>query len=134
MRFRPKILSLGYQIQAMHADFPDFSFRRTSGVPTWYGTLQPTANSPVYQTKLVYRLPKPPQVWITTPTLRPDAPHCYKDKSLCLYYPKDQSWQPNMKISRTFIPWAALWLAFYEIWLETDQWYGEEAPHQNTKK
>jgi hypothetical protein len=39
-----------------------------------------------------------------------------------------------MYISETIVPWAALWLAFYEIWLDTDHWYGPEAPHTGAKR
>jgi hypothetical protein len=133
MHFRPLVLSLGHQIQTMRTDFPSFRFRREAGTPTWRGTLQPTEVSPLYKIKLVYCYPKPPRVWVVYPTLQPNAPHCYRDGSLCLYYPQDKSWEPVMKLSLTFIPWTALWLAFYEIWLMTGQWYGEEAPHRRSK-
>ena len=134
MRFRPQVLSLGYQIQAMHADFPGFRFFRKSGVPTWRGTLQPTEASPVYEIRLVYHFPKVPQVWIVSPKLQANAPHRYGNEALCLYYPQDRSWQPTMKLSVTFVPWTVLWLAFYEIWLVTGQWFGEEASHQESEK
>ena len=129
----PKV-TIGPQIGAMQRHFPHFTRRRVNNVPTWHGTLQPFAASPVYTIVVSYRYPKAPRVRVSTPSLRSDAPHRYPDGSLCLYYPRDESWTPNMFISETIVPWAALWLAFYELWLQTGQWYGPEAPHRGPKR
>lgn len=130
MRFRSRELSIGQQVATMLTDFPSFKYRREKQIPTWRGTLQPTESSPIYRVKVVYRYPRSPQVWVGSPTLQPDAPHRYKDGSLCLYYPHDGSWTPFRRISHTFVPWTALWLAFYEIWLHTSKWYGPEVSHE----
>lgn len=37
-------------------------------------------------------------------------------------------------IAETIVPWTALWLLYYELWLETDEWLGPEAPHQAKKQ
>lgn len=129
----PKI-TIGPQIGAMQRCFPHFAYHRVKNIPTWSGALQPFATSPVYKIAVSYRYPKSPRVHVLLPLLRSDAPHRYLDGSLCLYYPRDQSWAPSMLIAETIVPWAALWLAFYELWLQTGQWYGPEAPHHGPKR
>ena len=133
MKFRHPPLSLLQQQKAMQADFPIFTFayekQKGKRLPMWRGTLQPLETSPLYRIKVCYQLPKTPQVWVLAPALRPDAPHRYSDGTLCLYYPRDGSWTPQTPLSRTFVPWTALWLAFYEYWLSTGTWYGPEVVH-----
>ena len=79
-------------------------------------------------------LPKSPRVWVLSPPPRPDARHRYADGSLCLYYPRDESWTPRLLLALTIVPWTAYWLACYELWLRTGQWYGPEAPHGRDKQ
>ena len=130
-------IHLGLQIIKMQEDFPTFHYSRSNNLPTWHGIIQPTPLSPNYRVKIVYRydnsFSKSPNVWILSPDIRHNAPHRYSDNSLCLYFPNDKSWTPNKFISTPIIPWTSLWLAFYEIWLETDYWYGPEAPHKKNK-
>lgn len=137
MRYRSTVLSVGQQIMHMRSHFPAFSYRlethRRKRVPTWRGRLQPTEVSPAYQVQIQYAYPRSPRVWVFSPVLRSDAPHRYSDGSLCLYYPNDGSWTPALPIAQTFVPWTALWLAFYEVWLRTGTWYGSEAPHEPAK-
>jgi hypothetical protein len=136
-RFRAPALTLGQQILAMRQFFPNFHYSRENNIPTWKGTLQPRDTSPVYTVKVAYRFDnqfsKSPQVWVLSPKIHPDAKHRYRDQSLCLYYPKDYSWTPYMLISQTIVPWTALWLLFYEIWLDTNHWYGPEVTHNGLK-
>ena len=134
---RPAI-PIALQTRQMQKDFPDFVFRREKNAPTWRGLLQPTEWSHVYAVKVVYRFAdrhsECPRVWTISPEIRRDAPHRYSDDSLCLFFPPDRSWTPNAYISKTIVPWIALWLAFYEIWLDTDHWYGPEAAHKGKKR
>lgn len=122
----------------MQRNFPGFEYIRRNNVPTWYGPLQPTETSPVYTVRIVYRFAGrrsvAPNVWVKSPEIHSDAPHRYADESLCLYFPPDRNWNPYVYISETIVPWAALWLAFYEIWLDTGRWYGPEAPHTGAKR
>jgi len=135
--YRSPALSLGQQILKMKRDFPDFHYTRHNNLPTWHGYLQPTSSSPNYRVKIIYQYDnyssKAPRVWILTPDIRNSAPHRYSDLSLCLYYPPDRSWTPFIFISETIVPWTSMWLAFYELWLETDRWYGPEAYHNGQK-
>jgi hypothetical protein len=45
-------------------------------------------------------------------------PHVYgytPFPKLCLFDPETDDWRADMLLSETFVPWAAQWLAFYEI-------------------
>jgi hypothetical protein len=134
MRPAPSRLTIGQQIIAMRSRFPQFAFRRVSGRPTWIGDLQPDPESAIYRVRITMCPPKSPRVCVTTPALRRDAPHIYPDRYLCLHYPPDESWQPSKFIADTIVPWAAYWLACYELWLLTGEWYGPEAPHGRHKR
>lgn len=130
-------LTIGQQVMRMHNEFPGFQYTREKNLPTWRGLLQPINNSTIYSIKIDYRfnnrLSKCPRVWVLDPQIHPDAKHRFIDGSLCLYYPPEGSWTPYNYISRTIVPWTAMWLVFYEIWLDTDHWYGPEAPHSGEK-
>jgi len=114
--------------------FPSFTYRRMGGPLTWRGPLQPRERSPLYDVRIARRNPRPPQVTVVRPALDPRAPHRYPNGSLCLYYPKDQSWHPSRYIAETIVPWTAEWLLFYELWQETGTWWGPEAPHGDVPK
>lgn len=51
-------------------------------------------------------------------------PHVYPRNRLCLYQPKYKEWQPHNYIANTIIPWANLWLYYYEEWHRTGIWHG----------
>lgn len=129
-----KGLTIGQQWWGMKRHFPNFRYRRRKNIPTWFGTLQPSEESPLYTIKVIYRKPKSPQVWVITPSVSEQTPHRYADKSLCLYFPKDGSWTPHEFISQTIVPWTSLWLYCYELWCATGTWYGPEAPHTGKKE
>ncbi len=136
-RFRAPAITLGQQVLSMQQYFPNFNYSRENNIPTWRGTLQPREISPVYAVKISYRFDnqfsKAPRVWALSSEIHPKAKHRYRDHSLCLYYPDDQSWTPYKFISQTTVPWTSLWLLFYEIWLDTDHWYGPEVAHIGSK-
>jgi len=125
---RPRI-SVAMQNLFMQQRFPQFKFAWQNGIGIWRGTLQPAAISPVYHVLIKYNIGQVPKVWITSPHLKATAPHRYKDESLCLYWHKEWPWSPDQDISKTIVPWAALWLYYYEIWLDTNEWLAEAAPH-----
>ena len=136
MRSRNRFITIGLQIAAMRSLFPQFKYKREKRDrqrPTWIGSLQPTNRSPQYVVKIRYSYPYSPEVWVVSPSIDPNAPHLYGDKSLCLYYPKDRSWHPQEFVAKTIVPWIVEWLALYEIWCLTGEWYGEEAPHTGKK-
>lgn len=60
-----------------------------------------------YSYKIVYDGYNPPKVWILSPDLVTDPPHIYEDKSLCLYYPKEQPWKyGRSSLYSHIIPWT----------------------------
>lgn len=117
------------EVALMRAHFPSFRYRLKQGVLICLGTLQPSDQSPCYHVCLVYAHGSRPKVWVEKPTLRPDTPHRYADKSLCLYHPDDKSWSSESGLAKTIVPWTAEWLYCYELWLVTGVWAGPEAPH-----
>ncbi len=73
---------------------------------------------------------RPPDVWVRDPNLREISegrplPHVYDQKTqrLCLYVPGCGFWMPWKALARTMIPWSALWLFNFELWLVSDVWY-----------
>lgn len=56
-------------------------------------------------------------------------PHVYGTRphpDLCLFDPDAGEWRPGMLLAESYVPWAAQWLAFYEIWRVTGRWTGPE--------
>lgn len=43
---------------------------------------------------------------------------------LCLYHPNRNERSAGMLIADTLVPWAILWLFFFENWIATDVWDG----------
>jgi len=125
--FKEKIPDKGLQTLCLRQRFPQFKSR---GNGVWIGTLQPTPESTIYKIRVVDRAPKFPRVYVLEPKLIEGAPHVYSDGSLCLFYPKDFSWNKKSLIAETIIPWTSLWLYFYEIWLKTGYWYGNSVKHK----
>ena len=53
-------------------------------------------------------------------------PHLYQQKPLrlCLYLPKTHEWRSWMRLDQTIVPWATLWLFYFEEWLASGDWKG----------
>ncbi|WP_416044592.1 hypothetical protein ACMXKO_10175 [Clostridium tyrobutyricum] len=127
---KPKNIGLGLQIYHVSRRFHGFKFYRNNDEEYWLGKLTPTEKSNTYTVKINYLYKKVPKVYVIEPQILRNSPHIYPDKSLCLYYPKDFSFDKKTSlIADTIIPWTAEWLYFYEIWMETGIWWGNEAPH-----
>jgi len=122
-RPEPK-MDLGVQILHISHRFPDFTYRREHGVGVWRGLLQPRQLSQKYQVEIRYDRRSSPDVRVITPALRPKAPHIYQNETLCLFYPTENPWRKDMLIATTILPWTALWLYYYELWLDTGKWLG----------
>lgn len=72
-----------------------------------------------------------PKVFVEEPDLTVLAegrrlPHVYKQKPtrLCLYLPGACEWEGWMRLDQTIVPWASLWLFYFEEWLGSDDWKG----------
>lgn len=118
------------QRRRMRELFPQFRCRvvRSGGVE-WCGRLSPTAESPTYDIRIVHPPDGVPKVYVDRPRLAADAPHVYRDGSLCLYWPVEWRWAAGESLAETIVPWTALWLYFYELWLTTGEWLGPSSPH-----
>jgi len=129
-----KRLTIGKQIGLMRYHFPQLKYRGKGNQLKWVGPLRPRDSSPEYQLHILYTYHLyAPKVFVLDPEIVDNAPHRYADNSLCLYYPKDGSWSPQMSLAKTIVPWTIRWLTFYEVWLVTDKWFGPEAPHNPNK-
>jgi hypothetical protein len=122
-QLRPTV-NLALQNFHVQRRFPEFVFRRERGAGVWRGILQPRLLSSQYRVAVSYRLCSYPRVKVLSPTLVPKAPHRWGDGTLCLYYPREKPWRRDMLIAETIIPWTALWLYYYELWLDTGKWLG----------
>ena len=127
MMSRGQSLSLAHQVFTLRRVFPDgmTSVRRTR--LAWTGTLTPTPLSRDYTVRVTYSLRTYPRVVIIDPPPVPDEngllPHFYREGSLCLH--EAHEWDGSMLIVDTTIPWTTEWLAHYELWKWSGQWYGD---------
>jgi len=92
----------------------------------WQGEIKPTAFSESYLIEVRYRFKNRPDVYVIEPDLIKDKeiPHTFEDGSLCLFRFKYFEWDSSMIIADTIIPWTALWLYYYELWLVCNEWLG----------
>lgn len=98
------------------------------------GTLKVKPELPTYTISVQYRGNKSPIIKVINPVLVENAPHIYAaERNLCLYHPSDFNWRKEKLIANEIIDWTAVWIYFYEVWLQTDKWYGPEAPHNIAK-
>jgi hypothetical protein len=96
----------------------------------WEYTDRPTPLSREYLLRIEYSRGDVPRVFVKVPDIRALAggrqiPHVYKDPlHLCLYLPGSGEWDGTMRIDRTFVQWAVVWLYYFEEWLASDDWKG----------
>jgi hypothetical protein len=126
-------LSLAHQALGLRSVFPDSESMIKHGQLTWTGRLQPCELSRVYTVEITYRQGRYPVTRVLAPLLKETGtgflPHIFNDRSLCLH--DVGQWTENMLIVDTIVPWAAEWLMHYEVWLATEEWFGDlqlEAP------
>ena len=99
------------------------------------GQIQPTTESKVYTIRLKFDGTASPTVHVLNPELPYDRKaHMFADKSLCLYFPKEQPWSSTMNLSTTIIPWTSEWLVYYELYKHFGVWLGPEAEHGTDEK
>jgi hypothetical protein len=108
-----------------------------AGSLVWWCEVTPSPLSRYYRLRVEFRQGGTPEVFVKSPDLKLLAggrrlPHVYQQDPpcLCLYRPRTYEWQPWMRIDQTIVPWAILWLFYYEEWLVSDDWKGGgEHPH-----
>lgn len=120
-------LGLAQQAFAIKNSFPDSRPLLARGRLIWRWEIRPGEITSSYNLLLLARDEREARVYVEEPDLRPNEngllPHVYDNGSLCLN--RHGEWQPRMLFVDTFIPWAAQWLIFYELWKATDIWYGD---------
>lgn len=124
-----KPINLELQRISIINHYPEWRCNITDSKLICVGQIKPSPLSNTYEIELTYILNKQPIVNVLNPTLERKVngiktPHLYKDGSLCLYHPRFNEWDKSKKISQTIIPWASLWLYYYEVWLATGIWKG----------
>jgi hypothetical protein len=102
-----------------------------AGSFVWWCEVTPFPLSRYYRLRIEFRQGDTPEVFAESPDLKLLAggrrlPHVYRQDPprLCLYCPRTHEWQPWMRIDQTIVPWAILWLFYYEKWLVSDNWKG----------
>ena len=133
--YRNKSTKVDVQIGAMRARYPHFKVKRkTSTEVEFVGELQPKPEYRKYKVSILYRGNLNPQVRVLRPDLVDNPPHFYKGSgTLCLYHPKDFKWRKEFLVAKHILLITSAWLYFYEVWLETDVWYGPEVKHKTPK-
>ena len=128
---KPPPLSVAVQVAGLQRLFPsgDISWNRHR--VSWKGDLCPGEYSRTYSVEVAYERGDSPRVWVRNPDLKTLAgdrplPHVYEQKAqeLCLYLPGCGFWGPQKSVASTVMPWACLWLRYFELWLVTDIWFG----------
>lgn len=91
-------------------------------------SLPETSND--YEVRIIYSHPKYPEVFVINPKIeyKPEL-HMYRNSSLCLYYPKDNSFTSKSTLYDTIIPWTSEWLIFYELYKRWGKWLGKYKTH-----
>jgi hypothetical protein len=127
-------MTIAVQAANLKRVFPDsrVNLDRNVGL-TWLGTLQPTPLGDTYTVKIKYRLDQRPQVTVLEPQLQPRngerLPHVFKGQELCLFRFKYFEWGGTQTIADTIVPWASVWLLYYEIWRAAGVWCGSKEEH-----
>lgn len=117
--------------------FPRSNGRIHSSQLRWETNTSPTPLSDDYRLEVYYRQGRNPKVYVsggsfTSAEAVRKAPHQFSSDPellkvhVCL---SKYDWNETMLIAKTLVPWAMEWLFYYEVWLATGAWLGDEAPH-----
>lgn len=93
-------------------------------VIVWRCEVRPTPLSRRYTLRLVWTEGEAPHVLVEDPDLvlladGADLPHVYTQRptELCLYLPRAGQFKQTDRLDQTVLPWAMVWLAYFEDWL-----------------
>jgi len=137
-KFRPNpiaIVNVEKKLIEKHYDFIDCKIN--NGNLYCYGNYQPTAESISYSYRIKYAPLSKPIVTVTNPVIAYNNDiHMYPhNNSLCLYYPKDMTWDcSSHHLYDTIIPWTHEWFVFYELYQFTGKWLHPEVQHKKGDK
>lgn len=126
---RRRELGLREQLAYLRMAWPQFRSRVNGRVLVSEGALCPNDLAETYTIRVSQCGGERPEVRVISPELRrriddEDIPHMYGQERLCLYLPGTREWQFDDPIALTILPWASLWLYFYELWHATGEWLG----------
>jgi hypothetical protein len=106
----------------------------------WRGEVSPSDYARTYLIEMSYKPGFPPEVRVLDPNLKKLAgdshlPHMYDSDTqlLCLYLPGCGFWDERKTLAKTILPWACLWLYYFELWLVTHTWHGR-GEHPQVRK
>lgn len=136
-KYRPNpiaIVNVEKKLIEKHYDF--LNCKIINGILYCYGIYQPTEDSITYSYRIKYAPLSNPKVTVTSPVISYNYDiHMYDDTSLCLYYPKDMTWDCSFHhLYDTIIPWTHEWFVFYELYQFTGKWLHPEVPHKKGEK
>lgn len=105
--------------------------------------LKPSMESETYRILITYKLSDySPSSWLIEPHVElhdgklPEHIYGVNTKGhpcLCVYYPKEKEWVPQMLIATSYLPWILTWLNAYEYWLITGEWDYPAVSHGKKK-
>lgn len=138
---RPPV-SMAVQALWLRKLFPEGKTAMSRNSVSWRGKVSPGDYTRTYSIQMLYKQDSSPEVWVCDPNLKELAgdrrlPHVYDEKTqlLCLYLPNCGFWSHDKVLAQTVLPWACLWLHYFELWLVTNEWHGRgEHPHSKQKK
>lgn len=125
----PKLLNLAEQAMFISKTYNDWKCLIKKSQLICEGRIKPTEISLDYLIRITYKLKQSTKVKLIYPPLQKNvngerAPHLYPGGRLCIYHPRFNEWDGSKVIAYTIIPWTALWLYYYEVWLITGEWKG----------
>jgi hypothetical protein len=129
---RPQQLTLAQQSFLLrHSAFAIGTQRIRFGVLYCDFIARPSIAGRQYAVHLEYRQNGSPSVTVRRPDLVNLAggrklPHVYSEDPvrLCLYLPGAGEWHRGLSLAATVVPWAYLWLDYFEEWLVSNEWQG----------
>jgi hypothetical protein len=127
------------QLRKLRTSSIDGDGRCTKDTLIWVFKARPSPLGREYKLRVEYKLTGVPNVTVISHDLSELAnnrrlPHTYPEKKLCLFMPKYGEWNYRSYIAETIIPWAILWLFYFEHWLITGDWQGGgEHPQEHYK-
>jgi hypothetical protein len=109
------------------AAFPSFRQIARGNPFVWVGTLTPGEMTATYKVRISYSAGQRPLVDVLDPKLVPreeggSVPHTFRPGRICLHL-RDE-WDSTLYLHQTIVPWASLWLFYYEVWHATGEWLG----------
>ena len=135
MRYQtPRPLSAAQHFQILSSAPLSSGYRHLGrGQLTWCWQASPSPLGRLYDLRVEFTEGRCPKVFVDGPNLvqladgrRP--PHIYdattSSTQLCLYLPGSGEWHSGLHLAKTVVPWASVWLYFFEEWLASGEWKG----------